>query len=178
MPAGTRPPRGCPPTGARPGTGSSRSTWRAPPAPPTSSTSPALSTRAWHPCASTRPTSTASAATSTRTTSCARWRGSSAWPRAANTPWACAATRPERARSGDRPGVRGLAGLHELEVPLGHLAQRGVAVEPAALLQRVHRLGLPRRAGAAGQAALLDDLKQALGLQGVHAPPAQPPAGH
>src|SRR6185437_1962070 len=179
-PCGTRTTHGCSPTRARPGTGSSRSTWRAPPVPRISWTSPAPSTRAWRRCASTRPTSTASAATSTQTTSCATWPASSAWPRAASTPWACAGTPPDEplARACpvdlcDRPDVRGLAGLHQLEVPLGHFAQRRLAVEPAAFLQRVHRLRLPSRPGAAGQTALFDDTEQALGFQGVDASLAQ-----
>src|SRR5690348_15189068 len=69
------------------------------------------------------------------------------------------------------PAVAGLVAGHPLDVALGHPLQRGPAVQRA--VQRVHRLALPGGPGPPGQAALLDDAQQPLGVGAVHAPLAQ-----
>ena len=70
------------------------------------------------------------------------------------------------------PGMRGLVGVHAIDVLLCHPAQRLVPVDTQLRGQRVDGLGLPGRPGPAGEAALLDDAEQAFRVAGVNAPAA------
>src|SRR5450631_4141102 len=74
------------------------------------------------------------------------------------------------------PGMDRLVAVHELDIPLGHLAQRLRAVG-SALGECCGRLDLPGGASPAGEAALLDDAQQAVGIDWIDAPAGQSLAG-
>src|SRR5215203_5309546 len=67
-------------------------------------------------------------------------------------------------------------GAHVLDVPAGHLAQRGRAVEPGPLLEVVDDGGLPAGAGQSRAHPLLDDGEVAVPLRRRDAPLVEAPA--
>jgi drug/metabolite transporter (DMT)-like permease len=80
-------------------------------------------------------------------------------------------------RGADGPGVHGFVGVHVLDVALGHLAQRLRAAGAAVPGDLRHGGYLPGGAGLAGQAALLDDAEQPVGVGRADAQLVEPLAG-
>ena len=73
--------------------------------------------------------------------------------------------------------MNGVVGVHVLDVALGHQPERFRAAGRAVVAEGRDGGGLPRGAGLAAEAALLDDVQQAVGVLGGDAPAGQAVAG-